>query len=158
MTVEASGPPPTNLPKFERIIDEDEEENIPEIAEDEDEDADDDVEPEIFHESIQPRPSGRARLSRRAPEPRRLRWAGGAAPACSVRVGGVATERRAAPSSALHDLFSLGGEQIPTVPVRGHRHDGDDCHTETGGDEHREDQECHVTRVTHVTMAGKHLP
>ena len=49
------------------------------------------------------------------------------------------------------DPFPLGGEQVPAIAVRGHRDDADDRHTETDDDEHRNDQESHVTRVTHVT-------
>jgi hypothetical protein len=51
--------------------------------------------------------------------------------------------------------FPLGGEQVPAIAVRWHRDDPDDSHTETGDDKHRNDQESHVTRVTHVTSGAQ---
>ena len=44
-----------------------------------------------------------------------------------------------------------GREESPAVAARGQGDGADDRYTETGRDQHREDKEHHVTRVTDVT-------
>src|SRR4051812_34900470 len=68
----------------------------------------------------------------------------------SVRVCGVATEGGDALAGGVDDALALDGEHLTTVPVRRQRHHTDDGDGTAGDDEHREDEDDHGTRVTHV--------